>query len=203
LIITTDRIAFIQKKRAKIIRQKIVKIDEFSPKALVDVQKKNSGFLKRDKLLISAVKRDFEIRANQKTLLSIYYSLKLSYYGRPTDLYINEPFRDWSSEIYQEKILAALNFQKKKNSTFSHSPEPQKSGRNIPDFVNGFLEELLRDLRIRELAANKALEELKEQRKKVSSREYFDLLKQFELELAKIREERTELLIKTGKTNLL
>jgi len=203
LIITTDRIAFIQKKRAKIISQKIVKIDEFPRKALVDVQKKNSGFLKRDKLLITAVKRDFEIRANEKTLLSIYYSLKLSYYGRPTDLYINEPFRDWSSEIYQEKILASLNFQKKKNPTFSHSTESLKSERNIPDFVNGFLEELLRDLRIRELAAKKALEELKIQRKKVASREYFDLLKQFEFELAKIREERTELLIKTGKTNLL
>ncbi len=52
-------------------------------------------------------------------------------------------------------------------------------------------------------AARKALEELKEGRKKVASREYFDLLKQFEFELAKIREERTELLIKTGKTNLL
>jgi len=203
LIITTDRITFIQRKRSKIISQKIVKIDEFPRKALVDVQKKNSGFLKRDKLLITAVKRDFEIRANEKTLLSIYYSLKLSYYGRPTDLYINEPFRDWSSEIYQEKILASLNFQKKKNPTFSHSTESLKSERNIPDFVNGFLEELLRDLRIRELAAKKALEELKIQRKKVASREYFDLLKQFEFELAKIREERTELLIKTGKTNLL
>ncbi|MHA1512613.1 MAG: hypothetical protein ACTSRJ_00935 [Candidatus Hodarchaeales archaeon] len=203
LIITTDRIVFIQKRRARVISHKIVKIDEFPPKALVDVQKKNSGFMKRDKLLITAVKRDFEIRANEKSLLGIYYSLKLSYYGRPTDLYINEPFRDWSSEIYQEKILAALNFQKKKNFNFSPSPESHKSERNIPDFLNGFLEELLRDLRIRELAAKKALEELKEQRKKVSSREYFDLLKQFEFELAKIREERTELLIKTGKTNLL
>lgn len=203
LVITTDRIVFIQKRRTKIISQKIVKIDEFPRKALLDVQKKNSGFLKRDKLLITAVKRDFEIRANEKTLLSIYYSLKLSYYGRPTDLYINEPFRDWSSEIYQEKILASLNFQKKKNQSFLHSPESQKSEKNIPDFVNGFLEELLRDLRIRELAAKKALEELKVQRKKVASREYFDILKQFELELAKIREERNELLVKTGKTNLL
>ena len=203
VIITTDRIAFIQKRRARIISQKMIKIDEFSPKALVDVQKKNSGFFKRDKLLITAVKRDFEIRANEKSLLSIYYSLKLSYYGRPTDLYINEPFRDWSSEIYQEKILAALNFQKKKTQSLSQSSESQKSEKNIPAFLNGFLEELLRDLRIRELAAKKALEELKEQRKKVASREYFDLLKQFEFELAKIREERTELLVKTGKTNLL
>jgi hypothetical protein len=203
LIITTDRIVFLKRRRTKFLGQKLVKIDEFHPKALVDVQKKNSGFMKRDKLLITAVKQDFEIRANEKTLLSIYYSLKLSYYGRPTDLYINEPFRDWSSEIYQEKILAALNFQKKKDVAFSHSPVSQKSEKNLPEFVNGFLEELLRDLRIRELAANKALEELKEQRKKVASREYFDLLKQFEFELAKIREERTELLIKTGKTNLL
>ena len=203
LIITTDRIVFIKKSRTKFMSQKLVKIDEFHPKALLDVQKKNSGFMKRDKLIINAVKRDSEIRASEKTLLSIYYSLKLSYYGRPTDLYINEPFRDWSSEIYQEKILAALNFQKKKDVSFSNSPSAQKSEKNIPEFVNGFLEELLRDLRIRELAAKKALEELKEQRKKVASREYFDLLKQFEFELAKIREERTELLVKTGKTNLL
>ena len=203
LIITTDRIVLIQRRRIKIFGQKIAKVDEFHPRALEEVQKKNSGFMKRDKLVITAVKRDFEIRASRNTLLGIYYSLKLSYYGRPTDLYINEPFRDWSSEIYQEKILAALNFQKKKDVSFSYSPESQKSEKNIPDFVNGFLEELLRDLRIRELAANKALEELKVQRKKVAGREYFDLLKQFEFELAKIREERTELLVKTGKTNLL
>ena len=202
LIITTDRIVFIQKRRTKFMSQKLVKIDEFHPKALLDVQKKNSGFMKRDKLIINAVKRDSEIRASGKTLLSIYYSLKLSYYGRPTDLYINEPFRDWSSEIYQEKILAALNFQKK-NVPYSNSSGPQKAEKNLPEFVNGFLEELLRDLRIRELAAKKALEELKQQRKKVASREYFDLLKQFEFELAKIREERNELLVKTGKTNLL
>ena len=69
--------------------------------------------------------------------------------------------------------------------------------------MNGFLEEMLRDLRIHELAAKRALQELKEGRKKVAGREYFELLKQFELELAKIAEERTELLIRTGKTNLL
>jgi hypothetical protein len=203
LIITTDRIVLLQKKRMNVLSSKIMVYDEFPPKALMDVQKKNSGFLKRDKLLITAIKRDFVIQSDGQTLLRIFDSLKLSYLGRPSDLYINEPFRDWSSEIYQEKILSALNFQNKKNTPSSSNHSKNKSPENIPDFVNGFLEERLRDLRIHELAAKRALQELKEGRKKVAGREYFELLKQFEFELAKIAEERTELLIRTGKTNLL
>ncbi|MHA2093260.1 MAG: hypothetical protein ACW98F_01280 [Candidatus Hodarchaeales archaeon] len=203
LVITTDRIVLLQKKRTNVLGHKTVLCDEFHPKALVDVQKKNSGFLKRDKLLITAIKRDFVIQSDEQTLIRIFNSLKLCYLGRPSDLYINEPFRDWSSEIYQEKILSALNFQNNKKTPVSSLKNQNKSPENIPDFVNGFLEERLRDLRIHELAAKRALQELKEGRKKVAGREYFELLKQFELELAKIAEERTELLIRTGKTNLL
>ncbi len=203
LIITTDRIALLQRKRINFLSHKTIIFDEFTPKALLDVQKKNSGFLKRDKLLITAIKRDFVIQSDSPTLLRIFNSLKLSYLGRPSDLYINEPFRDWSSEIYQEKLLSALNFQNQKSSSSSSLTAKKKSPENLPDFVNGFLEERLRDLRIHELAAKRALQELKEGRKKVAGREYFELLKQFEFELAKIAEERTELLLKTGKTNLL
>ena len=124
--------------------------------------------------------------------------------GRPSDLYINEPFRDWSSEIYQEKILSALNFSKNnQHSSLSRDNNGKNSVSNVPEFVNDFIGERLRDLRIRELAAKKALEELKEGRKKVASREYFDLLKQFELELARIAEERKDLLNQTGKSNLV
>ena len=123
--------------------------------------------------------------------------------GRPSDLYINEPFRDWSSEIYQEKILSALNFQNKNQRSSLRENEGKNSPENVPDFVNEFLGERLKELRIHELAANKALEELKEGRKKVASREYFELLKQFEYELAKIAEERRDLLSRSGKSNLL
>ena len=203
LIITTDRIVLLQKKRTNVLSHKTIIYDEFSPKALMDVQKKNSGFLKRDKLLITAIKRDFVIQSDAQNLIRIFNSLKLSYLGRPSDLYINEPFRDWSSEIYQEKILSALNFQNHKSTPSSSNKPSSKSPENIPDFINGFLEERLRDLRIHELASKRALQELKEGRKKVAGREYFELLKQFEFELAKIAEERTELLIRTGKTNLL
>ncbi len=203
LVITTDRVMLLRKKRTRLLVNKILIIyDEFPPKALIDVQKKNSGLLKREKLFISAIKRDFTLRADGQTLLRIFNSLKLSYMGRPSDLYINEPFRDWSSEIYQEKILAALNFQNKQHNASSRENNVNNSPTNVPDFVNEFLGERLRDLRIHELAAKKALEELKEGRKKVASREYFDLLKQFEFELAKIAEERRDLMNRTGKSNL-
>ena len=205
IIITTDRIVLLKRKRKNVLGQTIELFDEFPPKALHDVQKKSGGILKRDKLVITAVKRDFVFRANDQVLIRIFNALKLSYMGRPSDLYINEPFRDWSSEIYQEKILSALNFQNtdKVKHTNSIGREKPLVEQNIPDFVNGFLEERLRDLRISELATKRALVELKEQRKKVGSKEYFELLKQFEFDLAKIAEERTELLVRTGKTNLL
>jgi hypothetical protein len=205
IIITTDRIVMLRRKRKNVVSQTLEMFDEFSPKALQDVQKKSGGIFKRDRLIINAVKRDFVFRDNNQVLLRIFNALKLSYMGRPSGLYVNEPFRDWSSEIYQEKILSALNFQNKTHLKQSHSSSGESLlvAKNVPDFVNDFLEERLRDLRIVELATKRALEELKEQRKKVGSKEYFELLKQFEFDLAKIAEERKELLTKTGKTNLL
>jgi hypothetical protein len=205
IIITTDRIVMLRRKRKNVVSQTLEIYDEFSPKALQDVQKKSGGIFKRDRLIINAVKRDFVFRDNNQVLLRIFNALKLSYMGRPSGLYVNEPFRDWSSEIYQEKILSALNFQNKTHLKQSHSSSGESLlvAKNVPDFVNDFLEERLRDLRIVELATKRALEELKEQRKKVGSKEYFELLKQFEFDLAKIAEERKELLTKTGKTNLL
>ena len=202
LMITTDRIMLLRKKRTRFLGNKTQIYDEFPPKALIDVQKRNHGLLKREKLFISAIKRDFTLRSDSKTLLRIFNSLKLSYMGRPSDLYINEPFRDWSSEIYQEKILSALNFQNKSHRSSLREKEGKDSPENMPDFVNEFVGERLKELRIHELAANKALDELKEGRKKVASREYFELLKQFEYELAKIAEERRDLLRRSGKSNL-
>jgi hypothetical protein len=202
LVITTDRIMLLRRKRTRFLGIKTQIYDEFPPKALIDVQKRNHGLLKREKLFISAIKRDLTLRSDSKTLLRIFNSLKLSYMGRPSDLYINEPFRDWSSEIYQEKILSALNFQNKSHRSSLRENEGKNSPENVPDFVNEFLGERLKELRIHELAANKALEELKEGRKKVASREYFELLKQFEYELAKIAEERRDLLSRSGKSNL-
>ena len=200
--ITTDRIVILCKKRHKILSQKIVIFDEFPPEDLIDVQKTSAGFLKRDKLKITTIKHDYELRADFQTLMRIFDALQLSYYGRPSDVYVHEPFRDWSSEIYQEKILSALNFNSNVIGNTRGTTEPTSDQERKPDFVAGVLEDRLRDLRLRKLANEKALQELKEGRKKVASRDYFDLIKQFELELAKINEAITELLIRTGKTNL-
>ncbi|MFX0085701.1 MAG: hypothetical protein ACFFAU_08505 [Candidatus Hodarchaeota archaeon] len=203
LIITTDRIVILRNKRNKIIKQKTIIHDEFPPEDLIDVQKTSSGILKRNKLLITTIKHDYELRSDSQTLMRIFNSLQSSYYGRPNEIYVFEPFRDWSSENYQEKILKTINFQtdfvKNANQTSDASPKPDHE----PDFVSGVLDERLRDLRLRKLANEKALQELKEGRKKVASRDYFELVKQFELELAKINEAMTELLIRTGKTNIL
>lgn len=203
LVITTDRIVLLRKKRNKVIGQKIIVYDEFPPEDLIDVQKTTAGFLKRDKLLITTIKHDYELRADFQTLMQIFDALQLSYYGRPSDIYVHEPFRDWSSEIYQEKILSALNFQKNVFGNTKGSTESHVDQEKEPDFVTGVLDDRLRDLRLRKLANEKTLQELKEGRRKVSSRDYFELLKQFELELAKINEAITELLVRTGKTNLL
>ncbi|MHA1228159.1 MAG: hypothetical protein ACTSPV_15550, partial [Candidatus Hodarchaeales archaeon] len=166
------------------------------------VKKSSSGFLKRSKLSIQTINQDYELQADSQTLLRIYDALQISYYGRPSDLYIFEPFRDWSSENYQEKILKALNLQDKKieknKPDINEIPKQEKD----PEFVLGVLEDRLRDLRIRKLANEKALQELREVRRKVPDRDYFDLIRQFELEVARINEEITELLKRTGKTNL-
>lgn len=201
LVITTDRIILLKRKRFNIRGQKTIKFAEFPPEDLIDVQKTKVGFLKRDKLQITTIQHDYELSADGGTLMRIFDALQLSYYGRPSDIYIHEPFRDWSSEIYQEKILSGLNFH-----SFGTSKNSQDGSSDLekrPDFVTGVLDDRLRDLRLRKLANEKTLQELKEGRKKVSSRDYFELIKQFELELAKINEAITELLVKTGKTNLL
>ena len=203
LAITTDRIAMLQNKRHKVFSNKAIIFDEFPPEDLIDVQKSHSGFFKRDKLSITTIKQDYILRAESSILLSIFDSLQVSYYGRPSELYIYEPFRDWSSENYQEKILNALNFQIDSSRDAKTHFETTNPHDKDPEFVIGVLQDRLRDLRIRKLANEKALQELKEGRKKVHSREYFDLVRQFELELAKLNEEITELLIRTGKTNIL
>jgi len=203
LVITTDRIVMLSKKRHKILGQKIIINDEFPPEDLIDVQKTNTGLLKRDKLQITTIKHDYELRADFQTLMRIFDALQLSYYGRPSDIYVHEPFREWSSEIYQEKILSALNFSSNMIGNTRGTAETTSDQEREPDFVTGVLEDRLRDLRLRKLANEKALQELKEGRKKVSSRDYFELIKQFELELAKINDAITELLVRTGKTNLL
>lgn len=203
LSITTDRIVMFQKKRTNIVGQKAVIYDEFPPEDLIDVQKKaTSGFIKRDTLQITTIKHDYELRSDHKTLMRIFDALQLAYYGRPSDIYVHEPFRDWSSEIFQEKILSAINFQSEMNDGKSKKDSSSQM-KEEPDFVTGVLDDRLRDLRIRKLANERALQELKEGRKKVASRDYFELIKEFELELAKINEAITELLIRTGKTNLL
>ncbi|WP_455139893.1 hypothetical protein, partial [Candidatus Hodarchaeum mangrovi] len=203
LAITTDRIVMLQNKRYKVFSNKAIIFDEFPPEDLIDVQKSNSGFFKRDELSITTIQQDYILRAESTILLRIFDSLQVSYYGRPSELYIYEPFRDWSSENYQEKILNALNFQiDSSRDAKIHSETPNQHDKD-PEFVIGVLQDRLRDLRIRKLANEKALQELKEGRKKVHSREYFDLVRQFELELAKLNEEITELLIRTGKTNIL
>jgi hypothetical protein len=191
------------RRRNKIIKHKTIIYDEFPPEDLIDVQKTNGGFLKRDKLSITTIKHDYELLSDSQTLLRIFDSLQLSYYGRPSDLYIHEPFRDWSSEIYQEKLLSALNFQTKGGRETKKQAENAVAHEKDPDFVSGVLDDRLRDLRIRKLANEKALQELKEGRRKVANRDYFELIKQFESELAKINEEITELLVRTGKTNIL
>jgi hypothetical protein len=198
IIITTDRIFLLKWKRFSIRGQRTKIYDEFPPEDLIDVQKLKVGLLKRDQLQITTIKHDYELRTDGDTLMRIFDGLQLSYYGRPSEIYVHEPFRDWSSEIYQEKILSGLNFHSNNNGGTEHSSENRE-----PDFVMGVLDDRLRDLRLRKLANEKALQELKEGRKKVSSRDYFDLIKQFELELAKINEAITELLVRTGKTNLL
>ncbi|UCG01577.1 MAG: zinc ribbon domain-containing protein [Candidatus Heimdallarchaeota archaeon] len=199
IVITTDRIVLLKWKRFNLRGQRTKKFDEFPPEDLIDVQKTKIGFFKRDKLQITTIQHDYELRTDGDTLMRIFDGLQLSYYGRPSEIYVHEPFRDWSSEIYQEKILSGLNFHNNNNGSPEHSSNQNKE----PDFVTGVLDDRLRDLRLRKLANEKALQELKEGRKKVSSRDYFDLIKQFELELAKINEAITELLVRTGKTNLL
>ncbi|UCE13431.1 MAG: hypothetical protein JSV04_14765 [Candidatus Heimdallarchaeota archaeon] len=202
LVITTDRIILLKRKKFNIRGQKTIKYDEFPPEDLIDVQKTKVGFLKRDKLQITTIQHDYELSADGGTLMRIFDALQLSYYGRPSEIYIHEPFRDWSSEIYQEKILSGLNFHLN-GIRNSKSIDGSSDHKRRPDFVTGVLDDRLRDLRLRKLANEKTLQELKEGRKKVSSRDYFELVKQFELELAKINEAITELLVKTGKTNLL
>ncbi|MFX0172372.1 MAG: hypothetical protein ACFE9L_10655 [Candidatus Hodarchaeota archaeon] len=203
LVITTDRIVIFRKKRAKLLGQRMIIYDEFPTEDLIDVQKTKEGILKRDKLAITTIEHDYELYGDYQTLMRIFDGLQLSYYGRPSELYIHEPFRDWASEIYQEKILSALNFQTDSNKNSNRQPESNLIQEKDPDFVTGVLDERLRDLRIRKLATEKALQELKEGRRKVANRDYFELVKQFELELAKVNEEITELLIRTGKTNIL
>ncbi|MFX1505638.1 MAG: hypothetical protein ACFFDC_05940 [Promethearchaeota archaeon] len=198
IVITTDRIFLLKWKRFSVRGQRAKIHDEFPPEDLIDVQKSKIGILKRDQLQITTIKRDYELRTDGFTLMQIFDGLQLSYYGRPSEIYVHEPFRDWSSEIYQEKVLSGLNFHNNKNGGSENSNKSKD-----PDFVTGVLDDRLRDLRLRKLANEKALQELKEGRKKVSSRDYFDLIKQFELELAKINEAITELLVRTGKTNLL
>ena len=198
IVITTDRIFLLKWKRFSVRGQRTKIYDEFPPEDLIDVQKLKVGLLKRDQLQITTIKHDYELRTDGETLMRVFDGLQLSYYGRPSEIYVHEPFRDWSSEIYQEKILAGLNFHSNNNGGTEHSNKNKE-----PDFVMGVLDDRLRDLRLRKLANEKALQELKEGRKKVSSRDYFDLIKQFELELAKINEAITELLVRTGKTNLL
>ena len=199
IIITTDRIFLLKWKRFSVRGQRTKIYDEFPPEDLIDVQKSKVGILKRDQLQITTIKHDYELRTDGETLIRIFDGLQLSYYGRPSEIYVHEPFRDWSSEIYQEKVLSGLNFHNNNNGGTENPSNQIKE----PDFVTGVLDDRLRDLRLRKLANEKALQELKEGRKKVSSRDYFDLIKQFELELAKINEAITELLVRTGKTNLL
>lgn len=203
MIITTDRIVLLQKRRHNVIGKKSIIHEEFPPEDLIDVQKTTSGRLKRHKLGITTITHDYELYADFHTLVGIFDALQLSYYGRPSDLHIHEAFRDWSSEIYQEKILSALNFQKKSVSSLIEDTEIHSSKKAVPDFVTGVLDDRLRDLRIRKLANEKALQELKEGHRKVANRDYFELVKQFELEIAKINEEITEMLTRTGKTNIL
>ncbi|MFW9905846.1 MAG: hypothetical protein ACFFFH_16050 [Candidatus Thorarchaeota archaeon] len=198
IVITTDRIVLLKWKRFSVRGQRTKIYDEFPPEDLIDVQKSKVGLLKRDQLQITTIQHDYELRTDGDALMQIFDGLQLSYYGRPSEIYVHEPFRDWSSEIYQEKILSGLNFHTNNNEGTEHPNESKE-----PDFVTGVLDDRLRDLRLRKLANEKALQELKEGRKKVSSRDYFDLIKQFELELAKINEAITELLVRTGKTNLL
>lgn len=202
VLITTDRVVLVKWKRFNLRGQRTKKLDEFPPEDLIDVQKTKVGLLKRHKLQITTIKHDYELRTDGDTLMRIFDALQLSYYGRPSEIYVHEPFRDWSSENYQEKILSALNFNTNEMSTAKGATELQSTQQRTPDFVTGVLDDRLRDLRLRKLANEKALQELKEGRKKVSSRDYFELIKQFELELAKINEAITELLVRTGKTNL-
>lgn len=202
LAITTDRIILLKRKRFKVKGQKTVKIDEFPPEDLIDVQKTKIGLLKRDKLQITTIEHDYELRSDGNMLMRIFDALQLCYYGRPSNAFVHEPFRDWSSEIYQEKILSALNFQARITGNTKRSTDATPNQEREPDFVTGVLEDRLRDLRLRKLANERTLQELKEGRKKVSSREYFELVKQFELELAEINEAITEILVRTGKTNL-
>ena len=203
LIITTDRIVMFRHKRSKIVHRKTIVHDEFPPEDLIDVQKTSTGVFKRDKLQITTIKHDYELRSDFHTLMQIFDALQTSYYGRPNEVYIFEPFRDWASENYQEKILNAINFQNDTGNRPHRTSDSSPSQEKEPDFVSGVLDDRLRDLRLRKLANEKALQELKEGRKKVASRDYFELIKQFELELAKINEAIREMLIRTGKTNIL
>ncbi|MHA1972948.1 MAG: hypothetical protein ACTSW1_08145 [Candidatus Hodarchaeales archaeon] len=202
LAVTTDRIVMLVNIRHKVISNKTHILDEFPPEDLIDVKKSSSGFLKKNKLSIQTINQDYELQADSQTLLRIYDALQKSYYGRPSDLYIFEPFRDWSSENYQEKILKALNLQDKKVEKNKPETNTIPKQEKDPEFVLGVLEDRLRDLRIRKLANEKALQELREVRRKVPDRDYFDLIRQFELEVARINEEIAELLRRTGKTNL-
>ena len=92
-----------------------------------------------------------------------------------------------------------MNPRENRKTTEISSPNVSE---RTPDYVIEVVDERLRDLRVQKMATLKALEELKTGGRKVTNRDYFDLVKQFELELAKINETITALLIRTGKTNL-
>lgn len=203
MLITTNRIVFLQKKRKNVVAHKIVLYDEFGTGDLLDVKIVEEGFFKRHKLVIEALKREYGLYSDSETLDQIVKCLHVGYYGEFTNNYTHKPLRDWSSEVYQEEILAALNFSMNPQEyrKTNESPSLMPSERT-PDFVIEVVDERLRDLRVQKMANIKALEELKTGGRKVTNRDYFDLVKQFELELAKINETITDLLIRTGKTNL-
>ncbi|MFW9855467.1 MAG: hypothetical protein ACFFFG_10415 [Candidatus Thorarchaeota archaeon] len=203
MLITTNRIMFLQNKRKNVLGNEIVLYDEFGTGDLVDVKIVEEGLLKRRKLMIQAMKREYGLYSDSGTLDQIVKSLQIGYYGEPNNNYTHKPLRDWSSEVYQEEILSALNFSMntKEDHTVLDSASPLFPERT-PNYVSEVVDEHLRDLRIQKMATIKALEELKTGGRKVTNRDYFDLVKQFELDLAKINERITDLLIRSGKTNL-
>jgi hypothetical protein len=101
ILITTNRIIFLQKKRKNVVGHEIVLYDEFGTGDLLDVKIIEGGFLKRHKLIIEALKREYGLYSDSETLDQIVKSLQIGYYGQPNNNYTHKPLRDWSSEVYQ------------------------------------------------------------------------------------------------------
>lgn len=211
VLVTTDRLILLKNEKNKFFRSTKEILEILRPEDVLEQKYVKNNKNDRAHLSIICLNQKIFFEQSSSILESLHDGLNLSKHGRPTE-FNKRSFklqRDWSSDDYQERVLKSLKLSQTaefaKTGINEDREENQISSENSekPEFLDELLKQRLTELRHRKTAVQSALVELKSGTRKIANRDYFDLLRQFELELAQIEEQITSIMVKSGLTNLM